>query len=132
MIDRQGAALFLKFAVVGALGFATDAGLLALGLRAGLSIGIARAISLGVALHLTFLLNGLFVFATLRRSALPRQWASYMLANGAGALCNYLVFISLIASRAPVLSDRPVAFVAAAVIALGVNFTGSRLVAFRA
>jgi putative flippase GtrA len=132
LIARAEAVLFLKFAVVGALGFVTDGGLLALGLHSGLSVGVARAISLGVALHLTFLLNGAFVFRTLRPAALPRQWATYMLANGAGALCNYLVFLGLIASRAPVLSDRPTAFVIAAVVALGVNFTGSRLVAFKA
>jgi putative flippase GtrA len=56
---------------------------------------------------------------------------NYMAANGFGAGCNYLIFIALTASHLPVVSARPAAFVIAAVIALAVNYTGTRFLAFR-
>jgi putative flippase GtrA len=124
--------LMARFAVVGALGFCLDGGLLAVGTAMGAPVSAARAVSLFGALHLTFLLNGAFVFRALRRDNLGRQWAGYMLANGLGALCNYVVFLGLIGSGLPLASAPVVAFVTAAAVALAVNFTGSRLIAFRA
>jgi putative flippase GtrA len=127
----EDARLFIGFVVVGALGFATDAGLLAAGLALGLSPVVARAISVTTALQTTFVLNGLFVFRSLTKASLPRRWVGYMVSNGFGAACNYLIFIALTASRLPLVSERAPAFVAAAAIALVVNFTGTRLLAFR-
>jgi len=131
MSGRRTSALALRFAVVGVVGFCVDAGLLALGIRLGLAPAAARAVSLAVALHVTFALNGFFVFGALRREALPRQWAAYMAANAAGAACNYLAFLGLTASRSPLVSDPRMAFVGAAAAAMTVNFTGIRFLAFR-
>ena len=123
--------LFAGFIVVGVLGFATDAGLLTAGLAYGLPAAGARAISVTVALQTTFILNGLLVFRSLQRASFGRQWLGYMVSNGFGAACNYAVFVALTASHIPWLSERTPAFVAAAVVALFVNFTGTRLLAFR-
>ena len=131
MSGGRNSGLALRFALVGAIGFCVDAGLLAVGVRFGLWPAAARAISLTTALHVTFVLNGRFVFGALRRSALGRQWTSYMAANAAGAGCNYLVFLGLTSSGWPLASEPHVGFVAAAVAAMAVNFTGSRFVAFR-
>ena len=123
--------LFAGFVVVGVLGFATDAGLLTAGMTLGLSSAAARAISVTTALQTTFVLNGVFVFRSLRRATFARQWLGYMAANGFGAACNYAVFVALTASHMPWISEPRPAFVAAAIIALVVNYTGTRLLAFR-
>jgi putative flippase GtrA len=131
MDRRSDAFLLAGFVGVGAVGFMTDAGLLATGIALGLSPIVARGISVVVALQLTFLLNGLLVFRSLTPAALAGQWLAYMVSNGLGAACNYAIFVTLTVSRIPWLSDRAPAFVAAAGIALVVNFAGTRFWAFR-
>ena len=132
MTDRRSDAYLLAgFVGVGAVGFAADAGLLAAGTALGLSPIVARAISVIVALQLTFLLNGLLVFRSFTPATLAGQWLAYMVSNGLGAACNYVVFVTLTVSQIPWLSDRAPAFVAAAGIALVVNFVGTRFWVFR-
>jgi putative flippase GtrA len=128
---RSTAGSILGFASVGVIGFATDAGLLAVGLAAGLPPAGARAISTTTALQTTFVLNGLFVFRTLNWKTLPRSWLGYMVSNAFGAACNWLVFVVLTSSRIAFLSERIPAFVAAAAIAMVFNYLGARGLAFR-
>jgi putative flippase GtrA len=128
--QRSYLQLFAGFIAVGVLGFVTDAGLLAAGLAAGLSPVVARAIPVSVALQVTFLLNGVLVFRRLNRGLFVRQWMTYMAANVFGAGCNYVIFIALLASPLPLVSDRAPAFIVAAVAALAVNYTGTRFLAF--
>jgi putative flippase GtrA len=130
--ERAEARLFIGFAVVGAVGFAADAGVFAAGTAAGLSPVLAKAISAAAALHVTFLLNGRFVFAALSARKLGRQWAGYMLSNGFGALVNLAIFTGLTASRLPYVSERWPAYAIAAALGLLVNYAGARLIAFRA
>jgi putative flippase GtrA len=125
------ARLFAGFVMVGAVGFATDAGLLAAGLALHLAPLAARAISVSTALQVTFALNGLLVFRSLSARLFARQWATYMLSNGFGAGCNYVIFAGLTLSRAPVVSERVPAFLIAAAAALLVNYAGTRFLAFR-
>ena len=127
----NGGRRFGGFALVGGAGFCADAGLLAAGLALGLPAAAARAVSAGAAIHLTFALNDRLVFADAREHGLARRWAGYLLANGFGALCNYVVFVFLTHSGLP-LAGRPVpAFLAAAGVGLLVNYLGSRSLAFR-
>jgi putative flippase GtrA len=128
---RPEARLFLGFAAVGLVGLATDAGVFAAAGAAGLSPVAAKALSAVVALHVTFLLNGRFVFAALSARRLARQWGGYMLSNGFGALCNLAIFTGLTASRIPHLSERWPAYAVAAGLGLIVNYAGARLIAFR-
>ena len=118
--------------VVSLAGFAVDAALLYTSLASGLSPPWARLISLFWAMQATFVLNGLYVFRQLRPLELPRQWISYMACNGLGNLANYLIFVGLVASRAPVLSDHYVALCIGGVTAWALNYGGARLLAFRA
>lgn len=122
---------FIGFAAIGVAGFVVDASLLTLGLAGGLSSAAARAISVTAAIHATFAGNRLLVFRDRRRDGLVRQWAGYIAANGVGALCNYLTYLALTATGAPVLSAPAPAFLIAAVVGLMVNFAGSRRLAFR-
>ncbi|HEY5107865.1 MAG TPA: GtrA family protein [Caulobacteraceae bacterium] len=120
----------LKFAAVGLLGLATDAALLRLGVGLGLSPAVARLISLFFAMQVTFVVNGVQVFRCLDRAHWPRQWAGYMLANGAGNFCNYWLFVTLISLHEPVVSNRYVALVAGSFAAYLINYCGTRLLVF--
>lgn len=119
-----------KFGAVGCVGFATDVTLLKLGLQAGLSPLAARVISLTCAMQVTFLINGLLVFRCLKAASFLRQWAAYMSSNGLGNVCNYLIFASLVVSRAPLASRHYVALVIGSVSAYVINYMGCRLVVF--
>jgi putative flippase GtrA len=127
---REGRA-FALFAAVGAAGFLVDLIVLKIGLAAGLGKPAARLISLALAMHFTFAVNRTLVFARYRGANLRRQWIMYLLANSAGALVNYGVFLALTA-RGSWLADAPgLAVAAGSISGLVVNFAGSRLLAFR-
>jgi len=116
---------------VSLVGFSLDAILLHASLAAGLAAPAARLVSLFWAMQITFALNGLFVFRRLQLVELPRQWISYMGCNGAGNLANYLIFVALVWSRAPYLSQHYVALAIGGLTAWTINYCGARLLAFR-
>ncbi len=116
---------------VSLVGLALDAILLATSLGSGLHAPVARLISLFWAMQATFVLNGVFVFRKLTLGALPAQWACYMASNGIGNLVNYLVFVGLVATGWPVVSNHYAALCVGALLAWTINYAGSRLWAFR-
>lgn len=115
---------------VSLVGFVLDAVLLTTSIGSGLHPGVARLISLFWAMQATFVLNGLFVFRKLTPRGLPGQWARYMACNGAGNLVNYLIFVGLVASRRPLVSNHYAALCVAASIAWVINYSGARLWTF--
>ena len=129
-IQRSEGLLIGGHVSVSLIGFVVDAVLLTTSLGSGLGAAPARLISLFWAMQATFVLNGLFVFRKLRLKGLPGQWARYMACNGVGNLVNYLIFLALVASRAPVISNHYAALCLAAFTAWAINYAGSRLWAF--
>jgi putative flippase GtrA len=120
-----------KYAGVSLVGFASDAILLHLMMAIGLEPALARFISLATAMQVTFVLNGLHVFRTLRLSCLPRQWASYMVSNGVGNFSSYWIFVTLVSAHWPVVSAPMVALSAGAFSAWTINYACTRFVVFR-
>jgi putative flippase GtrA len=128
---RREAAIALKFAAVGGLGFLTDISVLHLCLRGlGLTPFEGRAVSLTCAMQTTFLINGLLVFRSLTWRDGARQWLAYMGANGLGNLINYAVFAGLVASRLPEVSRNGWALVISSLIAYAFNFLSARYMVF--
>jgi putative flippase GtrA len=127
---REGV-LCLKYVGAGLVGFATDAILLQVLVVAGMEAAWARVISLLVAMQVTFLINGLHVFRTLQWARLPRQWASYMLTNGFGNFWNYWIFVTLVSTHWPFLSNRLCALSIAAFTAWLMNYASTRFLVFR-
>ena len=70
---RREGVVGMKYACVSLTGFAVDAVLLHILIAEGLEPAWSRVVSLIVAMQVTFLINGLFVFKTLTRRRLPRQ-----------------------------------------------------------
>jgi putative flippase GtrA len=123
--------LVLKYAGVSLIGFLTDAVLLHLGVALGLQPAWARLISLSVAMQVTFTINGLHVFRCLALTSLPRQWVSYMVTNAFGNFCNYWIFVSLVSTHWPVVSNHLFALAVGSLAAWVANYTSTRYLVFR-
>jgi putative flippase GtrA len=122
--------LLRKFTSVALLGFVISAVVLHFGMEAGLRPWSARILALLVAMHVTFLVNGFFVFRAITRERFFGQWAAYVTNSAVGNLCNYGVFVGLEASHWPVIGHPYVALAAGSVTAWAINFTGARLIVF--
>ena len=120
----------VRFAVVGAIGFAVDGAVLQLLVaKAGWSPFAARALSFPPALTCTFLLNRAWTFESLRIPA-AQAYGAYTVIQVIGALVNLAVF-SLCVLLVPLLYDWPlVALAIGAGVALLFNFSASRRLVF--
>jgi len=120
----------VRFAVVGAIGFAVDAGVLHLLVAdAGWSPFAARALSFPPALTSTFLLNRAWTFRSLR-IPIAQAYGAYTVIQVIGAQVNLAVF-SLCVLLVPLLYDWPlIALAIGAGVALLFNFSASRRLVF--
>ncbi|MBL0422943.1 GtrA family protein [Ramlibacter sp. AW1] len=121
---------WLRFAVVGTVGFVVDAGVL-LGLieAFGAHPVLARGISVPVAVWATWYLNRRFTF-----EARGDAWGSflrYVVVSLGGAGVNVATYAALMFSSST-FATRPLAALAvASVVALVFNYLGSKHFAFR-
>jgi putative flippase GtrA len=84
---------FLKFALVGGIGFIADTAVFFLCLHAlQVQITVARLIAFAVAVHVTWLGNRCYTFAYRGHSPTVREWQKYMLTACSALLPNLLVF----------------------------------------
>jgi putative flippase GtrA len=127
----QESGLAMKFAAVSLVGFGVDALLLHVGVGAGLEPAWARLISLFCAMQATFILNRLLVFRGHDRASLLRQWATYMTAGGFGNFCNYWIFVTLVSTHWPLISNHLFALAVGSFTAWVINYLGCRFVVFR-
>jgi putative flippase GtrA len=123
---------FVRFFIVGSIGFGVDAVLLSTLVNAlGWSPFAARVVSFSAALGVTWYLNRSFTF---RDRAAPRagpEAVRYVLVQVSGALLNYGTFSALVvlfaqAARWPIL-----ALVPASALAMCFNYLGMYYFAFR-
>jgi putative flippase GtrA len=123
---------FLRFGVVGAVGFVVDTAVLygAVALGAGLYGG--RALSYVTAASVTWLLNRIWTFRDRAGGGQAhRQWALFVLVNLGGFVLNYGTY-ALLVGFVPVVAAHPVIGVAAGSIAgMFSNFFLSRRLVFR-
>lgn len=122
---------FLRFGVVGTVGFVVDTTVLygALALGAGLYGG--RAISYVTAATTTWLLNRLWTFRNRAGgTSAHRQWALFVIVNLGGFALNYGTYAALV-TFVPLVAAWPVLGVAAGSIAgMFSNFFLSRALVF--
>jgi putative flippase GtrA len=122
---------FLRFGVVGAIGFLADTAVLygALALGAGLYLG--RAISYVSAATVTWALNRAWTFRGRGGGPVHRQWALFVVVNLVGFALNYGTY-ALLVTFVPVVAAHPVLGVAAGSVAgMFTNFALSRRLVFR-
>lgn len=127
-------ARFLRFALVGTLGFAVDAGVLALLLASGIAgFHTGRCLSFLAAASFTWALNRRFTFADPEgkggSGTRGGQWARYVAAMTAGAALNYAVYALVLHVLGYSVLLAPLAVAAGSIAGLGLNFlSASRLV----
>jgi putative flippase GtrA len=121
---------FLRFGVVGTVGFVVDTAVLYAGLGAGLGLYGGRALSYLVAATTTWALNRAWTFRGQGEGPAMRQWALFVVLNLVGFAFNYGTYAALVAGSA-VVAQHPVIGVAAGSLAGMVgNFVLSRRFVF--
>ena len=123
--------LFL-FALVGAIGFVVDAGVLYAGLYAGLGYYGGRVLSYLCAASVTWALNRRWTFKTGASADHKKEWGRFVLFNLGGFAVNYGTYVACLAAL-PVTQQYPVLAVGAGSAAgLLVNFTINKYLVFKA
>jgi putative flippase GtrA len=123
---------FLRFGVVGTIGFIVDTAVLYAGLALGLGLYGGRAVSYLAAATTTWALNRVWTFRGRGNGRVHQQWALFLLVNLIGFAMNYGTYAALIAF-VPMVAAHPVLGVAAGAIAgMFGNFLLSRQLVFRA
>jgi putative flippase GtrA len=120
----------LRFACVGVISYAVDAGTLTAVLSvAPAAFYLGRLLSYLTAASVGWLLNRHLTFQ--RGDGSPwRQWARFLLGNLSGGIVNYAVYAALIEFVPLCRSYPPVAIAAGSIAGLGLNFTVSRRFVF--
>ena len=121
---------FIRFCLVGTIGFITDAGILQLLFNLEHNIYIARLISYTIAATVTWVLNTAYTFSN-NTEKNTKTWFKYLILNTIGGVTNYLVFIMCInnlgtKSIYPVLS-----VVIGSITGLSINFLINKYFVFR-
>jgi putative flippase GtrA len=117
---------FLRFGMVGVIGFAVDAGVLALLLLAGWDPVAARAVAIPVAVFATWALNRSFTFPEAQQGPALASLVRYAGVSATGAAVNFAVYTALVFLAVPPLA----ALAVASIVAMAVNYLGSKHFAF--
>lgn len=130
-LPRAGTALGRQaggFALVGALGFAVDAGMFwLLNQKLGLAVLPARALAFIPATIVTWVLNRSAVFGSSRDShAVLHEYLRYLLVQGLGIAINFACFYFAMQFGAAPL----VALVVGSAVAMTFNFVGAKILVF--
>lgn len=122
---------FLRFGVVGAIGFAVDVAVLHAALSLGAGLYLGRAISFLHAATATWLLNRLYTFPSTAPARPVVQWLRFVVAMIAGAAVNYGVYAGCV-TFADACSRYPAIGVAlGSLTGLALNFATARHFVFR-
>ena len=120
-------ARFVRFGMVGVIGFAVAAGVLQALMALGLGPVGARAIAIPVAVLATWSLNRTFTFPQAQQGPMLASLARYVAVSATGAAVNFAVYTALVLAGVPPFA----ALAVASVTAMFVNYLGSKHFAFR-
>jgi putative flippase GtrA len=122
---------FPAFVVVGTVGFAVDATILAI-LVHGYGWGdyTARLISFAVAVTVTWLLNRRFVFSDSRTTNRRSEYTRYLAVQGTGMAINFLTYGLCIATNETMDRWPVIALAVGSIVALLFNYVGARAFVF--
>jgi putative flippase GtrA len=122
---------FLRFCIVGTLGFGVDAGVLQV-LVSGVQADpyLARVVSFLAAATSTWWMNRRFTFAVAHR-ATHREWARYVALMTLGAIVNYGAYAIAITLSDAVRARLWLGVAIGSLAGLGINYCSSRALVFR-
>ena len=120
---------FLRFCLVGCIGFIVDAGLtLGVTWALGASAFVARLVAFGVAATVTWGLHARFTFGKPQQTS---SWLHYVLLTSTGALINLIVYLVWLHFAGATPAQILLGVAAGSGVALGFNFFASRRWIFR-
>ena len=128
MLQRKD---FLRFCVVGGIGFITDASVLAFLLGNEVSHYTARALSFPVAVLTTWWLNRIWTFSQADRSKTGKQVMRYLTVQCLGVTVNFMFYFAVLLFIEPTTANAVFALAVGSAAALIVNYIGSRIHVFR-
>jgi putative flippase GtrA len=123
---------FLRFGVVGTVGFVVDTAVLYAGLWLGLGLYSGRAVSYLAAATTTWALNRAWTFRGQGGGAAVRQWALFVLVNLIGFAFNYGTYAVLVGNVAQVAAHPVIGVAAGSLAGMVGNFVLSRRFVFAA
>jgi putative flippase GtrA len=123
---------FVRFGVVGVVGFAVDAGVLALLLHlSDAGPYLCRAGSFLCAATVTWYMNRTFTFGASSNGRLAREWLRFLSANALGGGVNLGAYSTLVATVRLITVHPVIGVGIGSICGLGVNFMLSRAYIFR-
>jgi putative flippase GtrA len=126
----QSATQFLRFALVGVVGFVVDAGVLRLVTSVfGANLYTGRVISFLVAATVTWALNRVFTFG--HTGARAAQWLRFVCVNSLGGAVNLGVYALLVGTLSSIRHNPTIAVACGSLVGMGLNFTLMKKVVFR-
>ncbi len=129
---RPLATQFVKFGVVGTVGFVVDnAFVYTAHFVFGVGLILAGILSFFVAGSSNWVLNRWWTFRGVSRGRLHYEWLRYLATNAAGFVLNRGIYIALIASSTLCNLHPVLALGAGSIAGLGINFVMSRRIVFR-
>jgi len=123
---------FLRFGVVGIVGFLVDAGVLQLMLWLGLGPYRGRLVSFLAAATGTWLGNRRFTFNADRERPSHREWLRYVSLMVVGGVVNYGAYVTCLMGSALVQTYPVIGVAVGSIAGLVVNFLSSRYLVFKA
>lgn len=131
---------FLRFCIVGGVGFVVDAGVLQLLVSAfGVGLLIGRVFSYLTAATVTWVLHRKFTFADLVRDARSRgrptpssvdEWLRFVVANAIGAAVNYGAYAACIVNGEVFRAYPVLAVAVGSALGLAFNYVASKRFVF--
>ena len=124
---------FLRFSLIGALGFIVDVSVLYLCRHFDLGLYLARLVSFAAAASFTWLGNRLYTFrSSARRSVrLRAEWIRYLVAMCGGALLNYGTYAALVSLYEMARNHPWLGVVAGTAAGMVLNFFLARRILYR-
>lgn len=122
---------FLRFGIVGTIGFITDAGVLALLLSDGVSHYFSRMISFPIAVIVTWFLNRTWTFSGTGKAQAGRQVIRYFIIQSIGALTNFLIYLGVLSVISSTVPNAVLALAIGSAAGLIMNYIGSKQFVFQ-
>lgn len=122
---------FMRFLVVGTVGFAVDGGMVWVLVSGGMDPLVARCFSFPMAVLVTWWLNREWTFTSSSRKLASRhQIAAYIAVQLIGGSANFVAYAAVLSFITPTPPNALMAFALGSALGLIVNFTGAKWFVF--
>ena len=123
---------FLRFCVVGGVGFMIDAGLTLALLATTDAPFLSRLVAIISAMGTTWALNRRFTFTPVKGKTLPTEGTQYLAVNSSGAAVNYGIYslCIMMLTLTPLSARAFIAVCAGSIAGLLINYLGMKYVVF--